>query len=66
MKAEFIVSDMTCDHCVQTITQAVQAVEPDARVRADLPAHRVTVEPAADPAALAAAIEDAGYEVQPA
>lgn len=63
MKAEFIVSDMTCNHCVQTITQAVRAVLPDVTVQADLAAHRVTVEPAADPAALAAAIAEAGYDV---
>ena len=32
MKTEFIVSDMTCNHCVQTITRAVQDVAPDAAV----------------------------------
>ncbi|CAM5180832.1 Copper chaperone OS=Castellaniella defragrans OX=75697 GN=HNR28_002368 PE=4 SV=1 [Castellaniella defragrans] len=65
MKAEFMVSDMTCNHCVQTITEAVQAVSPGARVQADLSSHRVTVEPAENPTALAAAIEDAGYDVHP-
>ncbi|CAM5791126.1 heavy-metal-associated domain-containing protein [Castellaniella caeni] len=66
MKAEFIVSDMTCQHCVQTITQAVQEAVPGAQVHIDLANHRVAVEPAADPAALADVIREAGYDVQPA
>ncbi|MCZ4330915.1 heavy-metal-associated domain-containing protein [Castellaniella denitrificans] len=66
MKTEFIVSDMTCNHCVQTITQAVKGVAPDAVVLTDLAAHRVTVESTADAAALRAAIAEEGYDVQPA
>ncbi|HEX7388326.1 MAG TPA: heavy-metal-associated domain-containing protein [Castellaniella sp.] len=66
MKTEFIVSDMTCNHCVQTITRAVKAIAPTAHVDADLASHRVTIEPAENPAALAAAIVDAGYDVQTA
>lgn len=66
MKTEFIVSDMTCNHCVQTITQAVQGVAPDAAVQTDLAAHRVTIESSADAAALQAAIAEEGYDVQPA
>lgn len=66
MKAEFIVSDMTCNHCVQTITQAVREAAPDAQVHIDLANHRVTIDPAANPAALAEVIRDAGYDVQPA
>ena len=64
MKTEFIVSDMTCSHCVQTITQAVRTVVPGAQVQADLAAHRVSVEPASDVSALVAAIADAGYDVR--
>jgi len=66
MKTEFIVSDMTCNHCVQTITQAVQAIAPGASVQADLAAHRVTIDTTTAAAALAAAIREAGYDVQPA
>ncbi|WP_298016492.1 heavy-metal-associated domain-containing protein [uncultured Castellaniella sp.] len=66
MKTEFIVSDMTCNHCVQTITQAVQAAAPGAVVSADLNAHRVVVESAADAGVLRAAIADEGYDVRPA
>jgi len=66
MKAEFIVSDMSCNHCVQTITRAVQERSPGAEVRADLAAHRVTVEGGGDAAAIEAAIREAGYEVRAA
>ncbi len=66
MKTEFIVSDMTCQHCVQTITRAVQSVAPGAAVQTDLADHRVTIESPADAASLQAAIVEAGYDVQPA
>jgi copper chaperone len=66
MKTEFIVSDMTCNHCVQTITKAVQAVSPGATVAADLAAHRVSIEALAEAVVLQAAIADEGYDVQPA
>ena len=64
MKTEFIVTDMTCNHCVQTITQAVKSIAPDATVQTDLAAHRVTIESSADAAALQTAIADEGYDVQ--
>jgi copper chaperone len=63
----FEVHDMTCGHCVSTITKAVKALDQDAEVRVDLATHRVEVDPArADAAQLAAAIEDAGYSPVPA
>ncbi len=58
----FDVQDMTCGHCVATVTKAVQAADPGAQVAADLPSHRVTVTPAkADAQTIAAAIREAGY-----
>lgn len=66
----FEVNDMTCGHCVSTITKALKATDQDARVQIDLATHRVQVEPAtADAEELAEAIRDAGYTpvpVQPA
>jgi copper chaperone len=66
----FEVNDMTCGHCVSTITKALKATDQDARVQIDLATHRVQVEPAtADTEELAEAIRDAGYTpvpVQPA
>ena len=63
----FEVNDMTCGHCVSSITRAVKSLDKDAEVRIDLATHRVEVEAAqADAAQLAAAIEDAGYTPVPA
>ena len=58
----FQVNDMTCGHCVNTITKAVMAVDKDATVQVELAAHRVDIEASgAAAAALANAIKDAGY-----
>jgi copper chaperone len=63
----FEVKDMTCGHCVGTITQAVKDVDRDAKVDIDLATHRVEIEPAAaDAQALADAIKEAGYTPVPA
>ena len=58
----FQVGDMSCGHCVATITEAVRAVDPGARVEVDLADRSVRIEPAgADPRTLADAIREAGY-----
>ncbi len=58
----FEVNDMSCNHCVNSITKAVQAVDGDAAVRVDLASHRVEIDPgAADAQQLKAAISDAGF-----
>jgi copper chaperone len=58
----FEVNDMTCGHCVSTITKALKATDQDARVQIDLATHRVQVEPAsADAEEIAEAIREAGY-----
>ena len=62
MSIEFQVPDMTCGHCVKTITGAVTQAAPGATVTVDLPSHRVIVTGAGDAAAIEAAIRDAGYE----
>ncbi len=58
----FEVKDMTCGHCISTITKALKAADRDAEVQIDLATHRVQVEPvSADAEELAEAIKDAGY-----
>jgi len=58
----FEVKDMTCGHCVSTITKAVKALDPGARVQIDLANHRVEIDTSANDAAqLGAAITAAGY-----
>ena len=62
----FEVNDMTCGHCVSTITKAVKATDKDAEVRIDLARHRVEIEPRdADARELGDAIKDAGYTPVP-
>ena len=58
------VKGMTCGHCAQTVSKAVEAVPAVQRAVVDLSAGEVAVEGAADEQAVRQAIEDAGYEVQ--
>ncbi|QRF91858.1 heavy-metal-associated domain-containing protein [Alcaligenes faecalis] len=56
----FSVPDMTCGHCVRSITEAIQAVAPQAIVSTDLEKHQVTVQ-GLDGAQALKVIEEAGY-----
>lgn len=62
MTIAFQVPDMTCGHCVKTITSAVDQAVPGAVVAVDLPAHRVTITGTDQADRVEAAIRDAGYE----
>lgn len=57
----FTVPDMTCGHCARTITGAILASYPSAKVDIDLGTKRVSIENAGDPAAVASVIEAEGY-----
>ncbi|MDI4635221.1 heavy-metal-associated domain-containing protein [Pelomonas sp. V22] len=58
----FEVNDMTCGHCVSTITKALKAVDPAARIQIDLATHCIQIEPTeADADELGDAIKEAGY-----
>jgi len=62
----FTVNDMTCGHCVATITRAVQDIDPAATVRTELSTHRVEIDSGlADAPRLADAIREAGYTPVP-
>ena len=64
---ELKVPDMSCNHCVGAVTQAVKQADPAARVEVNLDTHRVKVETQAlDAAAVAHAIEEAGYSPESA
>ncbi|WP_432548611.1 heavy-metal-associated domain-containing protein [Kineococcus sp. SYSU DK004] len=62
---EYTVSGMTCDHCARAVTAEVSAVPGVRGVSVDVAAGRVAVEAdgPVDAAAVAAAVEEAGYEV---
>ena len=58
----FEVKDMTCGHCVSTITQAVKALDGRAEVQVDLATHRVEIKASDIPAARwSELIQQAGY-----
>jgi copper chaperone len=57
----FNVPDMTCEGCVRAIASAVQRLDPEGTVVADLPAHEVRVSAEASDEALLAALQDAGF-----
>ncbi|MBL0375244.1 heavy-metal-associated domain-containing protein [Rhizobium sp. KVB221] len=58
---EFDIPDMSCGHCVNTVTKVIKATDPDAVANIDLIRRKVTVETKTDPGAIGAAMEDAGY-----
>lgn len=58
----FKVDGMSCTHCVNAVTGAVQRVDPAASVAVDLQAGQVRVESTAATDRLAAAMAAEGYE----
>ena len=60
----FQVIDMTCGHCVKTITNAVHVVAPDSTVQCDVATKKVVVQGDHEPDKVESAIRDAGYTVQ--
>jgi copper chaperone len=63
MQQRFEVQGMSCGHCVRAVTQALQRLDPQARVQVDLAHGRVEVESEQPREALARAIRDEGYAV---
>jgi copper chaperone len=57
----FHVPDMHCDGCVRAVRAAIAEADPRATVTIDLAAREVRVAGTAAPAALLAAINDAGF-----
>lgn len=64
----YTVSGMTCGHCVASVQQEVGRIDGVTGVEVELDSGTVTVESDStlDPAAVTAAIAEAGYEVAPA
>lgn len=57
----FNVEDMTCGHCVSSVTKAVKAVDSHAEVDISLRDKRVNVRSSAASDEIAQAIREAGY-----
>lgn len=60
-KTEFQVADMSCQHCVQAITQAALEIDPQARVEIDLATKSVHIDSDIPPQSFRDAITEAGY-----
>ncbi|PZS20881.1 MAG: cation-transporting ATPase [Acidimicrobiales bacterium] len=62
----YSVNGMTCDHCVKAVSTEVGKVAGVTDVAVDLASGQVTVsaENEPDPAAVRAAVEEAGYEMK--
>ncbi|MGN6722266.1 MAG: heavy-metal-associated domain-containing protein [Marmoricola sp.] len=59
---EFTVTGMTCGHCVQSVTEEVSEVPGVVDVRVVLETGALTVTGEAEPAAVVAAVAEAGYQ----
>ena len=61
----YTVVGMTCDHCVAAVTSEVAKVDGVTKVDVDLASGRVTVQADqdVDRQAIAAAVDEAGYEL---
>lgn len=65
MKQEFLVPDMTCGHCVKTITDTIHEFSPNAVIQADPKTHWLTVEAESiDPQTIIMKLQAAGYSPQ--
>lgn len=63
MTLQLTVPNMACSACSDTITKAIQAIDPTATVQADTKTKQVNVETQAAETAIKQAIIDAGYTI---
>ena len=60
----FRLPDMDCGGCVKRVTRAVQSVDPNATVEADLETRKVKIETSSSEADIIEALDEAGYGVE--
>ncbi|WP_295627668.1 heavy-metal-associated domain-containing protein [uncultured Corynebacterium sp.] len=67
IKANYTVTGMTCGHCEASVKEEVGEIAGVTGVEADRATNSMTVlsDAAVDPAAVIAAVEEAGYEARP-
>jgi copper chaperone len=63
MTLQLMIPNMACSACVDTITKAVQAIDPAAEINADVKTKQVSIETQANEASIRDAIAAAGYTV---
>lgn len=60
---KLIVDNMSCQHCVKTITKAINDIDPKAKVTVDLAQHEVDIEGGTiSQEAAIQAVNEAGFE----
>lgn len=62
MSQTITVEGMSCEHCEQTVEEALENVDGVTTATADREADSATIEGSAEPAALVSAVTDAGYD----
>lgn len=66
MDAKFTVTDMTCNHCVQTITNAAKSIDPNAILDINLEQHSLMISTGKDNInEIEQAIRNEGYDISP-
>lgn len=58
---ELTLPDMTCGHCVKTVTGTVKALDANAQVQCDLTTHTVRIETTQSAEVVAKALAEEGY-----
>jgi copper chaperone len=61
MTIELLLPAMSCGHCVKTITQTAQRLDPQAQVRTDLATHKAVFDTSVAREVLVKALADQGY-----
>jgi copper chaperone len=62
---KFAVPDLSCGHCVSTVTRVIKALDPQATVEADVAGKTVTTATTASSEAVVRAMAEAGYPSRP-
>jgi len=60
---ELQVEGMSCNHCINAVTQAVQDIDASAKVNVVLAEQKVSIASTADLERIKSAVEEAGYPV---
>lgn len=61
VRMQIHIENMTCGGCVRGVTRAIESVDAQAKIRADVATRHVEVNSVAAPEVLLAALQDAGY-----
>lgn len=58
---QFHLDNMACGGCARSVTRAIQSIDPDASVTADLPTRLVQIRTSAPQEQIVSALRDAGF-----